>query len=482
MTMQLNPRTYTLAATALGSSLAFIDGTAVIVALPTIQKALHLGLNGEQWVFLAYSLALAALYLVGGALGDRLGHRQMFSRGIVGFALASALAGLATSGLSLIVARVLQGTAGAFVTTNSLAWLRSVYGDQAGKAVGLWTSLTGISTIIAPPLGGALTQWLSWRWIFYINLPLAALVLYWARRGVADQPGEDSKRPLDLVGSGLIATSFGFLTYFLVQGAKNGFRSLWWALGIGLVSLAGFIIAEGRLKHPLLPFRLFRNRNFLVANLETLLIYGALNGIFVYFTLYLQFLGLAPLASSLFLIPTSLVLIALAAYFGARADRLGPRWLLTAGPLLIGAGALLFSFIPSKDAIWLRGGIGVAIFSLGLAMLVAPITALALKSVEAKVAGLASGINNTVSRLGGLIVVAVVGMSISLVFFNRVPDKKEVPLGLYQSSQLTRQASVRGYQYGMWLVSGLAFAAAATGWFGIVSLGKETANSRNFKV
>src|SRR3989344_9146646 len=159
--MVLSKKQYTLAATALGSSLAFIDASAVIVALPTMQKTLNLGLSGEQWIFVSYSLALAALYLVGGSLGDRYGHRRIFSRGIIGFALASALAGLAPNGALLILARVLQGVSGAFVTTNSLAWLRSVYGDQAGKAVGLWTSLTGISTIIAPPLGGALPQRLS---------------------------------------------------------------------------------------------------------------------------------------------------------------------------------------------------------------------------------------------------------------------------------------------------------------------------------
>ncbi|HZP55615.1 MAG TPA: MFS transporter, partial [Candidatus Saccharimonadales bacterium] len=166
--MKLSKRQFTLAATALGSSLAFIDASAVIVALPTMQKALHLGLTGEQWIFVSYSLALAALYLIGGALGDRYGHRKIFKRGVVGFALASALAGVSPNSALLIVARVLQGISGALVTTNSLAWLRSIYGEDAGKAVGLWTSLTGISTILAPPLGGALTQWLSWRWIFYI--------------------------------------------------------------------------------------------------------------------------------------------------------------------------------------------------------------------------------------------------------------------------------------------------------------------------
>ncbi len=465
--MMLTQKQFTLAATALGSSLAFIDATAVIVAMPTIQKSLGLGLSGEQWIFLSYSLALAALYLVGGALGDRLGHRYVFVRGIIGFALASALAGVAPDGFWLIAARTLQGVCGAFVTTNSLAWLRSVYADQAGKAVGLWTSLTSVSTIIAPPLGGALTQWASWRWIFYINLPLAALVLYWAKRAVPDEPKAVKAKPLDIYGSLLIAFSFGLLTYFLVQGAKSGFSGLLWALFAGLLGLAAFFAVEIRQSNPLLPLKLFKIRNFSFSNLETFLIYGALYGIFVYFTLYLQFLGLSPITSSLFLIPTSIVLIILAPFFGARTDSIGPRLLLTVGPALIGFGALIFSFIDSKNDAWLLGGLGLVAFSLGLAMLVAPITAAALKAVPASYAGIASGVNNTVSRLGSLTTVAIIGMVISVVFFANVSDKSAVPLGVNQTDSSQVQSSKDGFRVGMIMVAGLAFVSSTVGWFGI---------------
>lgn len=459
-------------AAALGSSLAFIDASAVIVALPTIQKALKLGLSGEQWVFLSYSLALASLYLVGGALGDRWGHRKMFARGIVGFAFASILAGAAPNGSFLIAARVAQGIAGAFVTTNSLAWLRSVYGEQAGKAVGIWTSLTGISTIVAPPLGGALTQWLSWRWIFYINIPLSVLVIYWAARSVEDKKREEEPRPLDPLGSGLIAVGFGFLTYFLVQGAKTGFARIWWTFILGVAGLAAFTVVELRSKHPVLPLSLFKNRNLSMANLETFLIYGALYGVLIYFTLYLQFLGLSPLTSSLFLIPSSIVLILLASYFGALSDRKGPRTLLSVGPGLIGIGALFFSTIGSRSEVWSRGGIGVAFFSLGLAMLVAPITTVALKSAPQRFAGLASGINTTVSRIGSLSVIALVGMVISVIFFNEVADKSAVPLGLHQHSQQLVDASRHSYEVGMRIIATLAFLAAAVGWFGISNRGQ----------
>ena len=463
----MDQRRYTLAATALGSSLAFIDATAVIVALPTIQKAFNLGLSGEQWVFLSYSLALAALYLVGGGLGDRLGRRKVFNWGIAGFASASALAGLSPNGMVLIIARVLQGVAGAFVTTNSLAWLRSVYGEKAGKAVGLWTALTGISTIVAPPLGGILTQWLSWRWIFYINLPLACLVLFWSSRAIEDKATTSMARRIDLQSSVFIAAGFGGLSYYLVQGAKTGFAELWWALAAGVFALVLFFYRQAKTTNPLLPLRLFKLRNFSASNLETLLLYGALNGIFVYLTLYLQFLGLSPLASSLFLIPTSIVLIALAAYFGSLADKYGPRLLLSIGPVLISAGALLFSFINDQDGVWLIGSIAVLVFSIGLAMIVAPITATALKSVPADFSGIASGVNNTVARIGGLVAVAVVGMIISVVFYNRVASPSEVPLDLRQSQPALREASKSGYQAGMWFVSGLALASAIVGYFGI---------------
>ncbi len=467
--MSFSKRQFTLAATALGSSLAFIDATAVIVALPSMQKSLSLGLSGEQWIFLSYSLALASLYLVGGSLGDRYGHRQVFTRGVVGFALASILAGLAPNGLLLIIARVLQGICGAFVTTNSLAWLRNVYGNDAGKAVGLWTSLTAISTIIAPLLGGALTQWFSWRWIFYINLPLAVLVLYWSSKAEPGQAKSNQDRPLDIVGSALIAVSFGFLCYYLVQGTKAGFSSLWWSLAIGLIGLIGFVITELNTKNPMLPMRLFKIRNFSFANFETLLIYGALYGVLVYLTLYLQFLGLSPLSSSLFLIPPSVVLILLAPYFGGLADRRGPKAFLTAGPLLIGTSALLFSLIGGKDQIPLAGGFGIILFSFGLAMLVAPITTVALKSVPASFAGIASGLNNTFSRIGSLTVVAVVGMIISIIFYNTVADSSMVPLGVDPQSLAVAGASRDAFQVGMWVVAALAYAAAAVGFFGITN-------------
>lgn len=460
-------RKLTLAATILGSSLAFIDATVVIVAMPTIEQDLDLGLSGQQWIFLSYSLALAALYLVGGAVGDRYGRRSTFMAGAAGFALASLLAGAAPNGLILIVARTLQGVAGAFLTTNSLALLRGVYGDQAGRAVGLWTSLTSVATIAGPPLGGALVEWVSWRWIFLINLPLAGLTVVLAHLGRCHEPVAMRVGRLDLPGAALAALGFGSLTYALVEGAERGFGELWWALVLAAVALAAFVAVERRVAEPMLPFDLFRRRNFAVANLETFLVYAALYGFFVFFTIYLQFLGFTPFEAGLINIPSSAIMILLAARFGALADRHGPRLYLGLGPVLIGIGALLFLPVDERSDFWTAGIASVVVFSLGLAMLVAPITATALKSAPERYAGIASGVNSTVSRLGSLMAVAVIGLVISLVFHAQVEGEGAVPLARDQEAPILREASIDGFRAGMLLAAGLAFLGAGVAAAGI---------------
>ena len=347
-------RRLTLAATILGSSLAFIDASVVIVALPTIERDLDLGLTGEQWIFLAYSLALAALYLVGGALGDRFGRRRVFFWGVIGFAAASVLAGAAPNGATLIVARVLQGVAGAFLTTNSLALLRAVYAENAGRAIGLWTSFTSVAVLLGPPAGGALVEWVSWRWIFFLNLPVAALTLAAAVAGRCDERSMRREGRLDLPGAALSAVGFGALTYALVEGADKGFATVWWAAVLAAAALAAFVWVERRVAEPMLDFKLFRRRNFAAANLETFLVYGALYGQLVYVQLYLQFLGFSPFEASLLGIPASVIMIVLAARFGALADRQGPRLYLTAGPALLGCSLLLLLLVRTRDGLLVR--------------------------------------------------------------------------------------------------------------------------------
>jgi EmrB/QacA subfamily drug resistance transporter len=455
-------RTLTLIACIIGSSLAFIDATAVIVALPTIEEDLDLGLAGQQWVFLSYSLALASLYLVGGSVGDRAGRRTVFVAGVIGFAAASLLAGIAPNGIVLIAARTLQGVAGAFLTTNSLALLRAVYGDEAGKAIGRWTAYTSLATIVGPPAGGAIAEWTSWRWIFLINLPLAVATVVLARAGRCDERKAVRVGRLDIPGAVLAALGFGFFTYGAVEGADRGFGEVWWAFVVSAASLVAFAVVERRVKEPMLPFALFRRRNLAAANVETFLAYAALYGFLVYFTLFIQSLGFTPFETGLITTPPTLVMIALAARFGALADKHGPRLFLAAGPALIGVAILLTFLISSRDDFWLPGIASLVVFSFGLALMVAPITAAALKSAPAELAGIASGVNATVSRLGSLTAVAVIGLVVALVFDDRTDATDAEPLTKDLSGDVLA-ASVSGYRAGMLVAVGLAFGAALVG-------------------
>lgn len=460
-------RTLTLWATILGSSVAFIDTTVVIVAMPTIKKGLDLDLAGEQWIFLAYSLTLAALYLVGGAIGDRQGRRTTFMWGVVAFAAASALAGAAPNEEILIAARALQGVGGAFLTTNSLALLRAVYEEQAGRAIGLWTALTSVATLAGPPAGGALAQWASWRWIFFLNLPLAVATIALAQLGRCDEHAQRRQGALDLPGAALAALGFGSLTYAMVEGAENGFAGMWWAFALAAASLAAFALVERRVTDPMLPFDLFRRRNFAAANLETFLVYAGLYGTFVFFTLFIQFLGYTPTEAGLISVPSTLVLVLLGARFGALADRHGPRLYLTVGPALMATGSLAFLFMSDKDDLWTAGAAGLGLFSVGIAMMVAPITSTALKSAPSQYAGIASGVNSTVSRLGSLLAVAVIGLVISLVFRASVNASDAVPLDPEQRGEALRSASIDGYRAGVLVSAGLILVGALVGALGI---------------
>jgi EmrB/QacA subfamily drug resistance transporter len=455
-------RTLTLIACIIGSSLAFIDATVVIVALPTIEEDLDLGLSGQQWVFLSYSLALASLYLVGGSLGDRYGRRTVFVGGVIGFAAASLLAGIAPTGGVLIAARALQGVAGAFLTTNSLALLRSVYGDEAGKAIGRWTAYTSLATIVGPPAGGAIVEWTSWRWIFLLNLPLAIVTVVLARAGRCDERRAERIGRLDIPGAVLAALGFGFLTYGAVEAADRGFDETWWAFVVAGIALTAFGLVERRVAEPMLPFALFRRGNLAAANVETFLAYAALYGFLVYFTLFMQTIGFTPFETGLITTPTTLVMILLAARFGALADRHGPRLFLAVGPALIALAILLTFPITGRSDFWLPGIAALLVFSFGLAVMVAPITAAALKSAPSELAGIASGVNATVSRLGSLTAVATIGLVVALTFDRQTDAPGAEPLTKDQSGDVLA-ASVSGYRAGMLVAVGLALAAALVG-------------------
>jgi len=451
----LSSRTWVLVATILGSSMAFVDTTVVNVALPTIGRDLDLGLAGRQWVFLTYSLALAAFYLLAGAVGDRIGRKRVFLWGTVGFAAASALAGASPNGAFLLSARVLQGVAAAFVSTTSLALLRATFGAESGRAVGLWTAWTGIAAIVGPPTGGALVEWASWRLIFFVNLPLAAGSAWLAHRFAEERTAsEHERRPFDVVGAGLLAGGLALAVYGLVE------QGPWWTLGLGIGIVLAALVWESRADEPILPLGLFRDRIFAAANAETLLVYASLSGSTFFLLLYLQGVAdFSPLEASLPWVPVSVVLLFLAGRFGALADRHGPRLYLALGPALLGAGTLLFTLVTSRGT-WYWLVAGSVIFALGLAVTVAPITAAALQAAPERYAGIAAGVNNTVSRVGALIAVAVVGAVIAAAYSGP---------GEALSAASRHDGSVHAFRLGMLVAAALAFAGALVGAVGIPS-------------
>jgi EmrB/QacA subfamily drug resistance transporter len=453
-------RRLTLAATALGSSLAFIDSSVVIVALPTIEGDLGLGFTGQQWVVLSYSVALAALYLVAGAAGDRLGRHRMFVWGVIGFAAASALAGAAPSEEVLVAARVLQGIGGAFLTTNSLGLLRAVYGRDSGRAIGLWTTLTGAAIVLGPPVGGALVEWASWRWIFYINLPLAAValgLLYGTRRPESDEREHD---PFDFVGATLAACGFGFLTFGLVQGQDSGFAQVSWALALGVGSLIAFPLIARRVRFPMLPLSLFLRRAFVAANVETLLVYGGLGGFAFFFVLFLQFLGFSPFAAGLINLPISVIIIVLSPTLGRVADRRGPRELLTAGPILMATGMAFFFAVTDRSDFWIFGPPGVVVVSVGLALVVAPITSTALAAAPSSLSGIAAGVNQTASRVGNLVTVALAALVVGLVFEHVTGDAVAIPFQVGETSETLRHGSITAFRAAVGVCIGVCLASA----------------------
>ena len=420
-----------LAATILGSSMAYV--TAISVAVPVIGEEFDIGLGGQQWIVLSYSLSLASLYLVAGALGDRFGRREMFMTGVVGFALASALAGAAPSERVLLVARILQGAAGALLTTGSLSLLRTTFAEESGRAIGLWTAGTGAVSLAGPPLGGALVEFASWRWVFYLNLPLAAgaVVLAWlGRSAVVDQRRPDSR--LDVIGAALAAIGVASLTYALVQGGERGFGGVIWAFAVAAVAVVAFLAREQRARDPVLPLSLFRSHNFTLVQLVTLLIYSSLAGSMFFLVLFLQsVIGYSPLEAGLLLIPTTVIMIVLAPRFGRLADRVGPRAFLTAGPLIMAVGTLLWLRVDDKS-LWDGLLPGIVLYAIGLSMIVAPITNAALTTAPERYSGVAAGINSTFSRLGSLLAIAILGIVVSIVFAARTDDPGLSPLALGQ--------------------------------------------------
>nr|WP_282947462.1 DHA2 family efflux MFS transporter permease subunit [Cellulomonas endometrii] len=401
----------TLLATVLGSALVFLDGTVVGIALPAIADDLGATTAGLQWTVNGYALTLAALLLLGGSLGDRLGRRRMFLAGTVAFAAASVLCAVAPTVGLLVAARAVQGVGGALLTPGSLAILQSSFreGDRA-RAIGAWSGLAGAVGAVAPFLGGWIIEQAGWRWVFGINIPLAALVVVVALRWVPESRDPDASGPLDVLGTVLAAIGLGALTWSLTAWSERGAVDALVAVvgAVGLLGLVAFVVTEARTPYPTLPLRLFRWRPFAAVNLATLLVYAALTGIFFFLPVTLQVVtGWSPLAAGIASLPATVLMLLLSARGGALGARIGPRIPMTVGPLLAGAGAALLAGIgPGTD--YVTGVLpGVLAVGAGLVLTVAPLTATALGAAPDHLAGTASATNNAVARVAGLLAVAV---------------------------------------------------------------------------
>ena len=400
-----------LAATVLGSGMAFLDGTIVNVAAKHIGTDFHAGFAALQWVLNAYTLTLAALILLGGSLGDRLGRRRIFLIGVVWFAAASLVCALAPDVGVLVAARAVQGIGGALMTPGSLAIISSVFApEDRAKAVGAWSGLSGVSTALGPLLGGWLVQSFSWRWAFAINLPIAVAVVVIALRYVPETRAASAPRHLDVTGTVLIALGLGGLTFGTTLAGSDGWNtSAWTSTLAGVALVIAFVIAERRERMPLVPLGLFRDRTFSGTNLMTLCTYAALGAMFFVLVLELQVAGgYGALEAGLATLPMTLVLLALSARSGALAARIGPRLQLIVGPLVAGAGILVLSRIDQHHHAYLVDVLpGIVLFALGMTTVVAPLTATVMAAAPQDEVGIASGVNNAIARAGGLLAVAI---------------------------------------------------------------------------
>lgn len=412
------PGRWVLAVAVLGSGVAFLEATVVNVALPRIGRDLDAGVGGLQWVLNGYLVTLAALILVGGALGDRYGRRRMFELGIAWFTLASALCAFAPNVEMLVAARILQGVGGALLTPGSLSIIEATFvPDDRARAIGAWSGLTGVSGAVGPLLGGWLVGTVSWRAIFFVNLPLGAFVIWAARRHVPEsRDGTVSGRP-DLAGAVLLMVGLAGVTLALIQAPSRGAGSavVVVAAAIGIVALAAFPAVERRSRHPMLPLGIFASRQFAAANVVTFVVYAALGGMFFLLVTFLQVaMGYSPLAAGSASLPVTALMLGVSARAGALAERIGPRIPLTVGPLLIAAGMLLMTRVQPGDDYATALLPALIVFGLGLSTTVAPVTATTLAAADPRHSGVASGVNNAVARAAQLLAVAILPVAAGL--------------------------------------------------------------------
>ena len=399
-----------LAVAVLGSGMAFLDGTVVNVALPDIGRDFNASTSSLQWILNGYLLTLAALILLGGSLGDRYGRRRIFVLGTGVFTAASLLCAIAPTAELLIGARLLQGIGGALLTPGSLAMIEASFrpADRA-RAIGAWSGLGGVATAIGPLLGGYLIGAVSWRAIFLINIPLGIIVMALATRHVPETRDPNASGHLDFIGASLAGLGLAGTTYALIEAPGKGASPLILLAGIGgVVALVAFLLSERRSPNPMMPLGMFASRQFSAANLVTFVVYAALGGVFFLLVAFLQIsLGYSPIEAGAASLPITVLMLLLSARSGALAQRIGARIPLTIGPLVIAVGLLMMTRIDPGDSYVSSVLPAVIVFGLGLTLVVAPVTATVLAAADTQHAGIASGINNAVSRVAGLLAVAV---------------------------------------------------------------------------
>jgi EmrB/QacA subfamily drug resistance transporter len=401
--------------------MVFLDGTVVNVALPAIQKALGGTIAQMQWIVEAYALLLASLVLVGGALGDQLGRKRVFSVGVAFFALASATCGAAPNAALLAIARGVQGIGGALLVPGSLALISAAYPErERGRAIGTWSAASGITGAIGPVVGGWVVVHASWRWIFFANVPLGALVLGITLRCVAETRDDTSPKGVDWLGALLAVGGLGALVFALLDAPNAGglasARSLLW-IAAGVATLSAFVLAEARQVHPMVPLTLFRSRTFSGTNLLTLLLYAALGGAFFFVPFDLiQVHGYSAASAGASLLPLVVLIATMSPWAGAVVARFGTRLPLVLGPLVAAGGFALFARPATGGPYWTTFFPGMVILGLGMGTTVAPLTTAVMGSVDAHHAGVASGVNNAVSRAAGLLAIAGLGAILTARF------------------------------------------------------------------
>jgi EmrB/QacA subfamily drug resistance transporter len=499
----------TLLACILGSGIVMLDGSVVNVALPTIQRALGGGLAAQQWVVNGYLLTLGSLILIGGSLGDLYGERRVFALGVSGFGVASLAAALAPSIGALVAARALQGVFGALLVPSSLAVIVNTFdGAERGAAIGSWTAWGSIFAVLGPLTGGELLAIASWRWIFLINLPLViacvSLILSSIPASAARGPGA---RRIDYPGAVLCALGLGGPVFALIEQPRLGWSSpaVYGPLIAGVLLLGAFGLYEARAQNPMLPLGLFRRRNFSAGNIETFSMYAGLSILFFFLVLFLQQIGgYTPLQSGLATLPVTVIMFVLSRRFGALAGRYGPRLFMGAGPLVAAGGLLLFQLIGTRVDYVSEVLPGLLVFALGLSMTVAPLTAAVLAGAEGE-AGIASGVNNAIARVAGLLGTAAVGAAVAGAFGSTLDSRlagvrlgpaaraavsaaKRLPLGrpdvralppaqAHVLSSAAEHASLHSFHLGLAIAAALVALGGLIGVAGIRNPGKDVSEA-----